>query len=111
MAFLLYRRPAQERRSIMSFFSWLRKRPSAIGHRPSAIGSGLRKPKAGSRKPPRFRPQLEVLEDRWMPSTLTVTNNLDNGSVGSLRYEIGQAKKGDTIVFAPSLNGQTILLG
>ena len=92
----------------MSFFSWL---AAAIGDRRSAIGSGLRKPKAGSRKPPRFRPQLEVLEDRWMPSTLTVTNNLDNGSVGSLRYEIGQAKKGDTIVFAPSLNGQTILLG
>jgi predicted outer membrane repeat protein len=45
-----------------------------------------------------------------VPSTLTVTNNLDNGSAGSLRYEIGQAKKGDTIVFAPSLDGQTITL-
>jgi hypothetical protein len=46
-----------------------------------------------------------------VPSTLTVTNNLDNGSVGSLRYEIGQAHKGDTIAFAPSLAGQTITLG
>src|SRR6516164_6571137 len=50
----------------MSFFSWL---ASAIGNRRSAIGSGLRKPKAGSRKPSSFRPQLEALEDRMLPST------------------------------------------
>jgi hypothetical protein len=86
----------------MSFFSWLRKRTS--------IGS----PRGRARHrftPSRFRPQLEILEGRDVPSTLTVTNNLDNGSVGSLRYEIGQAHKGDTIVFAPSLDGQTIVLG
>jgi predicted outer membrane repeat protein len=59
--------------------------------------------------PPRFRPQLEVLEERDVPSTLTVTNNLD-GSAGSLRYEIAAAQSGDTIVFAPSLKGQTITL-
>src|ERR1700756_3838541 len=57
----------------------------------------------------RFRPTLEGLEDRWVPSTLTVTNNLDTGK-GSLRAEIVAAKNGDTIVFAPSLNGQTITL-
>jgi len=39
----------------MSFLSWL---SSAIGNRRSAIGSGLRKPKATSRKPPRFPVQL-----------------------------------------------------
>jgi hypothetical protein len=44
----------------MSFLSWV---ASASGKRRSAIGSGLRKPKGGSRKPPRFRPQLEALED------------------------------------------------
>src|SRR6516165_9734663 len=49
----------------MSFFSWL---SLVIGNRRSAMGSGLRKPKAGSRKPPRFRPQLEALEDRLVPS-------------------------------------------
>jgi hypothetical protein len=89
----------------MSFFSWLRMRASVqptrcrAKHRPAA---------------PRFRPQFDVLEGRDVPSTLTVTNNLDNGSVGSLGYEIGQAnqakKGGDTIVFAPSLDGQTITL-
>jgi predicted outer membrane repeat protein len=90
----------------MSFFSWL---ASAVGNRQSAIRSGLRKPKAGSRKPPRFRPRLEALEDRWLPSTLTVLNNLDSG-VGSLRADIAAAKSGDTIVFAPNLDGQTITL-
>ena len=32
------------------------------------------------RKRPTFRPTLEALEDRWVPSTLTVTNNLDSGA-------------------------------
>jgi hypothetical protein len=90
-----------KRRNIMSFFSWL---ASAIGKRQSA-----RTAKASSRKPQRFRPQLEALEDRWMPSTLTVLNNLDSGA-GSLRAEIAAANTGDTIVFAPSLSGQTITL-
>jgi hypothetical protein len=57
----------------------------------------------------RVRPRLELLEDRRLPSTLTVTNNLDSGS-GSLRAEIAAARSGDTIVFASSLSGQTINL-
>src|SRR5262249_25177569 len=99
-------RPACERRKIMSFLSWL---ASAISNWQSPMGSGLRKPKAGSRKPLRFWPQLEALEDRFMPSTLTVLNNMDSGS-GSLRAEIAAGSSGDTIVFAPSLDGQTITL-
>jgi hypothetical protein len=58
---------------------------------------------------PRFQPVLEALEHRWVPSTLTVLNKLDTGA-GSLRAEIAAAQNGDTIVFAPSLNGQTITL-
>jgi hypothetical protein len=58
---------------------------------------------------PRFRPRLEALEGRWLPSTLTVTNNLDSGP-GSLRVEIAAANSGDKIVFAPSLDGKTITL-
>jgi hypothetical protein len=57
----------------------------------------------------RFRPRLEALEDRWVLSTLTVTNNVDSGA-GSLRAEIAADKSGDTIVFAPSLDGKTITL-
>jgi parallel beta-helix repeat protein len=68
------------------------------------------------RAPPRpafRRPLLEALEDRTVPSTLTVTNNLDSGD-GSLRADIAAAQSGDTIVFnssgSSSLKGQTITL-
>jgi hypothetical protein len=54
-------------------------------------------------------PRPEILEDRTLPSTLTVLNALDSGA-GSLRAAITAAKSGDTIVFAPSLDGQTITL-
>jgi predicted outer membrane repeat protein len=59
-------------------------------------------------KRPTFRPTLETLEDRWVPSTLTVTNTLDSGA-GSLRAEISAAGSGDTINFAlpPPPPGQT----
>jgi hypothetical protein len=56
-----------------------------------------------------FVPRIEVLEDRTLPSTLTVLNNFDSGA-GSLRAAIQGANSGDTIVFAPSLEGQTITL-
>jgi hypothetical protein len=56
-----------------------------------------------------FMPKLKTLEDRSLPSTLTVLNNLDKGT-GSLRDAITNAHSGDTIVFAPSLDGQTITL-
>jgi hypothetical protein len=57
----------------------------------------------------RFAPRLEALETRALPSTLTVFNALDSGA-GSLRDAVTNAKSGDTIVFAPSLDGQTISL-
>ena len=55
---------------------------------------------------------IEALEDRTVPSTLTVTNSLDTGVMGdgSLRGEIAAAAGGDTINFDPSLAGQTIAL-
>jgi parallel beta-helix repeat protein len=84
----------------MVFSTWLRNH------------SGKRAPRGQAPPRPtalRFRPQLEALEDRWVPSTLTVTNNLDSGA-GSLRAEVAAAHNGDTIVFAPGLDGQTITL-
>jgi hypothetical protein len=83
----------------MFFSSWLRNRTTK--HRPSATH-----PSRASR----FRPRLEALEDRWLPSTLTVTSPLDDGSSGTLRATIAAAASGDTIVFDNSLNGQTVTL-
>jgi hypothetical protein len=83
----------------MFFSSWLRN------------GTTNRRPGASRRlAPSRFRPRLEALEDRWLPSTLTVTNPLDDGSGGTLRATIAAAASGDTIVFAGSLNGRTVAL-
>src|SRR6516162_2860078 len=85
----------------MSFFSWLRNRTSTRSTRCDGFQT---RPLA-----PRFRPRLEALEDRWMPSTLTVTNNLDSGA-GSLRADIAAANPGDTINFAPTLDGRAVTL-
>src|SRR5262249_52265657 len=52
---------------------------------------------------------LELLEDRTLPSTLTVLNNHDNGA-GSLRALLADAHAGDTIRFDHHLTGQTITL-
>jgi len=74
---------------------------------PSWLRNQQRSPFVNKR--PTFRPTLEALEDRWVPSTLTVRNNFDSGA-GSLRAAIASAHNGDTINFAPSLDGQTITL-
>src|SRR5439155_26805129 len=85
----------------MSFTRWL---SNPLGLSPRSVS---RKKTPAAR--PTFRPTLEALEDRWVPSTLTVLNNLDSGA-GSLRAEIAAAHNSDTIVFASRLNGQTITL-
>jgi len=85
----------------MSFTRWLSKR-LGLSARPAS-----RRKTAPAR--PNFRPTLEALEHRWVPSTLTVQNTLDSGA-GSLRAEIAAAHSGDTINFATSLDGQTIKL-
>jgi hypothetical protein len=74
--------------------------------------------KPRSRRPIRRTPgqyqasrlQLELLEDRTVPSTLTVTSAADDGSAGTLRAVMTSAGSGDTIVFDSNLTGQTITL-
>jgi hypothetical protein len=58
--------------------------------------------------PSRHRLMLEVLEDRRVPSTLTVTN-LSDHDPGSLRDTIAQAASGDTIVFDDPVRGTITL--
>src|SRR5215472_846437 len=76
----------------------------------------LKQGSAGSRcsrrpRPARrpFLPRLLALEDRTLPSTLTVLSSADSGD-GSLRAAIAAAQSGDQIVFDPGLRGQTITL-
>jgi hypothetical protein len=85
------------------------RRPSITGK--AAAGAPTRRG-PGRTHPRRVVLGIEVLEDRTVPSTLTVTNNLDTGAIGdgSLRGEIAAAASGDTINFDPSLAGQTIAL-
>jgi predicted outer membrane repeat protein len=85
------------------FLSWLRQRKLAGRTHRRGRGPGCAKDRNA------FRPRIEALEDRWLPSTLTVLNTADSGT-GSLRAEIAAASSGDTIVSDSSLNGQTITL-
>jgi hypothetical protein len=66
-----------------------------------------------SKKSQRHHLVFDRLEDRWLPSTYTVTTPLDNVITppqGSLRAAVLAAHAGDTINFASSLSGQTIFL-
>src|SRR5262245_22447920 len=88
----------------MSILSWLRNWTSK--HAPQT----QRRPAAR-----RFRPSIEMLEDRAVPAVLSVATSLDvvepNDGVLSLREAISAAApSGDTINFNSSLSGQTIAL-
>ncbi len=52
----------------------------------------------------RYRPLLDVLEDRCMPSLVTVTSASDDpNDTGSLRYALDNVTPGGTIDFAPGV--------
>jgi len=64
---------------------------------------------------PTHLPRIMALENRILLSALSVTNTLDDGSNGSLRWAVGQANslmEADTITFDPSVfaTPQTITL-
>ena len=91
----------------MSVSSWLTK--FILPHFPSrraCRGRSARITKVTRRAPL----WLEALENRLVPSTLTVTNSLDDGSSGTLRSTIAAAASGDTIVLSPILQGAPIVL-
>ena len=59
----------------MRFWTWLRER---IGAEQVARRGRQKLRKLSSRPTPGFRPRLEALEDRCVPSTLAVTNSGDD---------------------------------
>jgi hypothetical protein len=79
--------------------------------RESGRRGGRRSTRAGSRC---YRPTLLALEGRALLSTFTVESIADDGSVGTLRWAIGQANvssEADTIAFSSLFNTpQTIKL-
>src|SRR5262249_12783339 len=78
-------------------------------------GPGRRARQRSRRQPttrrPAFRPRLDVLEDRTLPSVFVVTNADDSGA-GSLRAAITAANTNpgaDLIAFAPTAYGTIAL--
>src|SRR5947209_9334616 len=60
--------------------------------------------------PPRSRPALEALEDRCVPSTLTVTSSADDVTVNhTLRYAVAHAQSGDTILLTAAIQAPIVL--
>jgi len=84
----------------------------------SSLRRNLKSDSTGKRKAaPGFRPRLETLEGRDMPSTLTVTNNLESGAGGEIRgswatltnctLSLNSARYGGGIYVVPPYNGNT----
>jgi hypothetical protein len=77
------------------------------------LNSRLVKSAANPRRHTRLA-ELEILEDRVVPTVYTVTNVLDNGGAGSLRWAINQTNIDPTpvsnIIFNIGSGVQTITL-
>src|SRR5262249_23511575 len=96
MAFSFYRRPPPSRSNVVQLLSWLGRRMVGEPRSPSRHRRGAT---------PRYRPRFEALEDRCVPSTLTVDHSWDNSAPpgvpapqGTLEWAAASAQNGDTIV-------------
>src|SRR5215467_14168437 len=57
-----------------------------------------------------YRPRLEMLEDRCVPSTLTVTSSADNLNQNhTLRYAVAHAQSGDIILLTAAVKAPIVL--
>lgn len=94
----------------MAFTRWLRNLKSIC---PLGMTAASSRSAVHSRPAARYRPRLEVLEDRTVPSTFHVTTMLDGvGVPGSLRQAILDANTqagADVIDFAPDVRGTLML--
>src|SRR4051794_36877380 len=92
------------------------RRLELLGCKPGRRFSGRsRRPVASCQRT--FRAALEVLEDRWLPTTIVVTSTADgtgiydsiNHTDTTLRGAIANASAGDTIAFQSGVTGTITL--
>ena len=84
---------------LVSISKWLHSRTSRKTNQKSPLNKGHR------------CLNLEFLEERTVPSTWLVTSSADSASqAGTLRYDIGHASNGDTIVLSSKLQSTGIVL-
>jgi hypothetical protein len=76
---------------------------------PTKVRVWARSPRGQRSRRRRFQPRVDLMEDRTLLSSLTVSNTNDSGT-GSLRDTIAAATGGDTINFSSALKGQTVTL-
>src|SRR5215467_3568193 len=89
----------------MRYFSWLRRKIGREG--PTA---SPRRRKAKAQPTARVRLRLEALEDRCVPSTLTVTSSADDVTDNhTLRYAVANAQSGDTILLTAAIKDPIVL--
>jgi hypothetical protein len=107
MAFSLYRRPPPLRSNIMQLLSWLRQR----------MATQLRTRQSRKRRSPHYRPRLEHLECRWVPSTLRVNHDFNVHAAadttdphGTLAWAVANAQNGDTILLTGDVKQTGITL-
>src|SRR5262249_13030544 len=82
--------------------SWIRN--LFTGKKPGPFTRPIRK------KPRRVRLALEALEDRCVPSTLTVTSSGDDiTDHHTLRYAVAHAQSGDTILLTAAIKAPILL--
>ena len=94
----------------MSFTSWLSDHLVLSSRTPGRAPRPASKRKATALRRT-FRPSLENLEDRWVPSTLMVTRSIDDVSQhGTLRWAVANAQDGDTILLTNVVKNTGITL-
>src|SRR5215468_10918767 len=60
-----------------------------------------------------FRPRLEALEDRLVPSTLTVDNKAGHAAsaFASIQAAVNAAQAGDTVLVTPGTYTEQVVIG
>jgi hypothetical protein len=81
-----------------------------VPHLLQRIARSVRTNRSPAHRRGAYRPRLEVLEDRSVPSTLTITSSGDDGNQAhTLRYAVAHAQSGDTILLTAAVKSPIVL--